>query len=294
VNGPPILVTGSHRSGSTWVGSILSLAEEVGYIHEPFNTRRRPGICRARFDRWFTYVPAEGGEELEADFGRMLAWRYSFGRDIATARNIRDIRRTVIDGGRFVRNRLRHARPLLKDPIALFSTEWLVARFGVQPVILVRHPAGFASSLKRLGWTFDFRDLTAQPELMQSYLAPFAPELRWRVDDPGDIVDQAILLWRVMYSVVARFRDEHPDWQVVRHEDLVRDPIDSYRALYETLGLTFTASVAARIVEPRDGDAAAGRGDVPSWKRWLPGDDVARIRGGVADVSAQFYTPDEW
>ena len=34
-NASPILVTGSHRSGSTWVGKMLSVAPHVAYIHEP-------------------------------------------------------------------------------------------------------------------------------------------------------------------------------------------------------------------------------------------------------------------
>ena len=31
----PILVTGSHRSGSTWVGKMLATSPSVNYIHEP-------------------------------------------------------------------------------------------------------------------------------------------------------------------------------------------------------------------------------------------------------------------
>jgi len=33
----PILVTGSHRSGTTWAGRSLVLAPNTAYIHEPFN-----------------------------------------------------------------------------------------------------------------------------------------------------------------------------------------------------------------------------------------------------------------
>ncbi|MCF8233846.1 MAG: hypothetical protein K9G67_15655 [Bacteroidales bacterium] len=32
-----ILVTGAHRSGTTWVGHVMREAPEVHYIHEPFN-----------------------------------------------------------------------------------------------------------------------------------------------------------------------------------------------------------------------------------------------------------------
>lgn len=55
-NKKPILVTGSHRSGSTWVGRMLALSPSVGYIHEPFNIRHRHGICKAHFEYWFQYI----------------------------------------------------------------------------------------------------------------------------------------------------------------------------------------------------------------------------------------------
>jgi len=54
-----ILVTGSHRSGTTWVAKMIANSPSVGYIHEPFNpTIYRPGICAAKF-RGFTYISKE-------------------------------------------------------------------------------------------------------------------------------------------------------------------------------------------------------------------------------------------
>src|SRR5215212_9760394 len=36
-SGKPILITGSHNSGSTWLASMLALTEETLVAHEPFN-----------------------------------------------------------------------------------------------------------------------------------------------------------------------------------------------------------------------------------------------------------------
>lgn len=52
----PILVTGSHRSGSTWVGNIMATSPSVNYIHEPFNGICRPGICNIKFPYTFMYI----------------------------------------------------------------------------------------------------------------------------------------------------------------------------------------------------------------------------------------------
>jgi LPS sulfotransferase NodH len=53
INQKPILVTGSHRSGSTWVGTMLATSPSVGYVQEPFSLNHRPGIFSAKFDYWF-------------------------------------------------------------------------------------------------------------------------------------------------------------------------------------------------------------------------------------------------
>ena len=42
----PILVTGSHRSGSTWLGQMIGASDAVGYIHEPFNIDRGRVLSR--------------------------------------------------------------------------------------------------------------------------------------------------------------------------------------------------------------------------------------------------------
>ena len=66
-NKNPILLTGSHRSGSTWTGKMLAFSNEIAYIHEPFNLNHNPGIFKARFENWFPYI-FHGNEHLSPFF----------------------------------------------------------------------------------------------------------------------------------------------------------------------------------------------------------------------------------
>ena len=83
---------------------------------------------------------------------------------------------------------------LLKDPIALFSTPWLVDRFNVHAVVMIRHPAAYVSSVSRLGWRFDFGYLLGQDLLMRDLLdltgvvASFGGPLLVCVGDRDEIV----------------------------------------------------------------------------------------------------------
>ena len=148
------------------------------------------------------------------------------GAQLHALHGVRDAARSVKDYAAFTLARPRHARPLLKDPIAVFSSEWLASAFDAEVVFLVRHPAAFASSLKRFGWSTASTTTLEQPLLMRDHLAPFEKEIRSSRPQPGDIVSQAILLWRMIYSTGPTFRERHPDWTFVRHEDLSRDPAD--------------------------------------------------------------------
>ncbi len=73
----------------------------------------------------------------------------------------------------------RGATPLVKDPIALFSAEWLAATFDMRVLVMIRHPAAFAASIRRRGWRHRFADFLEQPLLMRDLLGAV------RGRDPG-------------------------------------------------------------------------------------------------------------
>jgi len=303
----PILVTGSHRSGSTWLGQMIGASDAVGYIHEPFNIDRGPGICRTRFPYWFTYIRPGTDGALASDFRRLLEFRYNYVAQALSVRSKRDVRVLARDGGRFLRYRIRHARPLVKDPMALFSAEWIADSFDAQVGVVVRHPAAFASSIKLDGWTHPFSHFLNQPALIEDYLSPFQEEIEAFAREEHDILDQAALLWRLVHHTVAEYRGRHPDWLIVRHEDLSRDPIEGYRPLFAALGLPYTEEVQEAILSstsrsnPADRDASGrqfltrdSRANIDNWRRRLTPSEVDRIRARVADVSPLFYGDDEW
>ncbi len=107
----PILVTGAHRSGTTWIGKMLALAPGVGYVHEPFSPLTAPGISGAPFDRFFAYVTAENAAAVRARPRADAALRL---RRPPAAR-----RRSARLGRRAAcRTRLRRVRPRAGDPRA--------------------------------------------------------------------------------------------------------------------------------------------------------------------------------
>src|SRR5581483_6598037 len=171
---------------------------------------------------------------------RSLAFRYDWRAQLPAVRSPRTAARTLRDAAAFARARRQHARPVMKDPIALLSAPWLADTFHMDVVLTVRHPAGFAGSLRRLDWGFRFETFLDDERLMREQLAAFEPELRAQVAEPADFVSRVALLWRVLYTLVDRYREQHPEWLVVRHEDLAREPVAGFERLYAALGLELT------------------------------------------------------
>ncbi|MBI4755593.1 MAG: sulfotransferase [Betaproteobacteria bacterium] len=305
----PILVTGSHRSGTTWVGRMLAAAPRVAYIHEPFNPELEHGSCRARFDHWFTYVCDENEGEYYRALSDTVRHRYRLGAGLGMARRPADVGRQFKTYVSCVGRRLAGATPLLKDPIALFSAPWLHARFAADPVVMIRHPAAFAASLKVKNWTHPFSHFLSQPLLMRDVLGPFEKEIVEFSETQKDIIDQAALLWKLIHWMILEYRRMHPEWIYVRHEDLSRDPMGGFRSLFDRLGLEFSAKAAQVIREhslrPSRNGARAGRGgtedlvrdsvqNIETWKKRLTGAEIGRLRSQVSEVSREFYSEEEW
>jgi hypothetical protein len=304
VSGKPILVTGAHRSGTTWVGKMLALAPGVAYIHEPFNPRTAAGLSPARFDRYFTVVTSENEARYRPGLEQTIRFRYGLGAQLGSLRGVADVARTGRDLVRVGRNRLTGRRPLVKDPIALLSAEWLAESFGMDVVVLIRHPAAFAASLKRLGWKHSFATFI-QDGRVPEVVRPFEAEIREQAERPGEILAQAALLWRLLYNAVDGYRERHPDWTFVRHEDASLDPVGTFERLYERLGLELTAAARAEIARSSDPDnpaalptphsvALASAASLGRWREDLAAEEVETLRERTRDVWPRFYADEDW
>jgi hypothetical protein len=169
--------------------------------------------------------------------------------------------------------------------------------------IVVRHPVAFASSLKRLEWSFDFGDLLAQPVLMDRLLSSYRSEMEQMHRGHGDLIGQAILLWRIIYGTVAHYRVTHPQISVVRHEDLSLNPEAGFRQLYAALALSFTASaqrgVLSSSMENNPTELSPGnphasrlnsRANLQNWKHRLTSEEVYRVLKATEDIVPLFYS----
>ena len=295
----PILVTGTQRSGSTWVGKMIAVHPRVLYFSEPFN----PARCDLPVRTWWHYVTPRDqqlfGRYLRFPCELRLPWwehRLDFPANL-----LRRMWRTFS----YMRRRWHGYRPLLKDPIALLSAEWLATQYPTQNVVLIRHPAAYASSLKRLNWWMPVADLLGQEQLMRDWLHPYEAELR-RLLHGADIIEHAIVGWRVFHHVIREYQRRHPHWLFCRHEDLSLRPVEEFADIFKFLGLEFTPAVQHAIEQhsdeenPREAGGEVHRlkrnskANVWNWQQRLTPAEINRIRSGTGELADHFYGDEDW
>jgi hypothetical protein len=301
----PVLVTGSHRSGTTWVGRMISQSPAIGEIWEPLNIYSRPGVCAGDFRVWYPYINQNNGHLYEKAIKDCLLFKYNYCAEIRTIQSLKDIARMVKDSTRFAILKSQNKRPLQKDPMALFSVEWLAHTFDMQVIVLIRHPAAFAGSLKKLNWQFPFSHLLSQTELIADHLQDFEADIIQYANQKHPLIAQANLLWNLIYSVAISLREKYPDWLFLRHEDLSRDPIDEFKAIYEFLGLDFTPKIKDEIRAYTDtynpdekhrlrSIHRHSAENIRNWEKQLTPEEIAQTRKATAKIAAHFYKDEDW
>lgn len=309
----PILLTGSHRSGSTWVGKILSSSREVGYLMEPFNlTDRRPGLVNVHFDYWFQYINDKNSTSYYEPIKKMLEFQYDLGVGLSSVGSGREFLKLGRDYYQCMKYRYSGARPLVKQPTSIFMARWFYETFNSDIIVLIRHPAAFISSLMMLQWRHPFSEFLQQPDLMKDYLVPFEEEIRLYSIKEQCLMDQAILLWKIIHHTIHLYQDKYNDWIFMRHEDLSLNGTAEFEALFSRLNIPVDERVIQCInkygskTNPADStavglmlqtDKAIKRdsvANVSNWKKRLTEREIDHIRKNVEDISRYFYTDNEW
>ena len=310
-NQNPILVTGAHRSGTTFVGKMLTLPSNIAYVHEPFH--KDYGI--KGIDCWFFYISQ--GMFNETTFYD-LVWDLLNGKAVykrgLDSKEISQsmIKRTLKKLFRS-RSNLQYQyafynplvrRLLIKDPIACLSSEYFHQVFNTDVVVLIRHPAAFVGSIRRLNWRFDFGNFYHQNHLMERHLKQILND--YKTENLSNI-EEGALLWKCIYQVLFCYLERNPKMIGVRHEDISHDPTQAFRNLYQSLSIKYTQRIdqtiksftdSSNVTAPTDNKAHVlkrnSRENIKRWKEILTERDVEIIKDITGDLARQYYSDDEW
>ncbi len=281
--GPPIFVSGTHRSGTTWVAKMLAVPG-LWYIHEPFNPNKNI------WQESFTYV-RDTDTNLAVD--AMLQQILNGG-----------LRQTSMNGAvdhswmplRMFKPPIQ--RIMIKDPLACLLTAYFVAKYDLQTLVLFRHPCGFVSSVTRLGWpTGGFlKEFLTRKELMDDHLSDFASLMEQYANE--NTVASAAVLHGVLNQVLWNVVQKH-SLKYYLFEDLCRSPLESFQNIFTWLGLPYSDQTyklhlklcSGRSEDPKDYHPHAvernSQAMTDSWKAQLSTAEITCI----TDIWDKFKIP---
>ena len=297
-----ILVTGTHRSGTTWVGRTVSQSPNVELVYEPFNLETTRYNFDYKFDHWFEHVPtSKNYKVIENEFDRYIPNNF-IQYPVKICRESGFSWKTPLIFAKYLALSANRPRYLLKDPIALLSAGWLYERYNLKVVCMIRNPLAFAGSLKKQGWDFDFNNFLQQEELMKSWLSGFKDEIE-KVHADGDFIDRISLLWNILNYVILDYQEKYQEWFFIKHETLAREPIKNFKKMFDYLCLPFDDEIEQYIrtytssknpgeamsnkYQPRDAEKA-----INAWKNRLTDKEAERVKKATAEICDQLY-PDQ-
>lgn len=229
--GPPILVTGMYRSGTTWVGAMLA-APGVWHLHEPFNPNLGLWSEELAYRR-----SSEPDRRVDALVKDLVHGRHRKALKLPHAHRFFLPMRVLP---------LRPQRILIKDPSAALLSEYLTRRHGMRTLVLFRHPLGVVASFVRLGWPTGTMatSLLRNEVLMEDWLHPFARAMELAIGR-RDWYSGAVL-----YACVARVLSGFIErssgaMRPLPFEEICLDPIGRFRQLYRDFDLPYAPGVRA-------------------------------------------------
>ena len=231
-----VLVVGSGRSGTSWLGQMVQAAGSYISVFEPLHPGHVPGAVPL-WGRYLrpsnTYPPFERFFDRLVSGGGLTRWSDQENKGA---------------GSRFhpapwLRRLLRPPR-VIKMIRANLMLGWLRQRYQLPVIYVVRHPAATIASWLKLGWSGRLSHFSGQTDLIADHLA--GRDVRWHTTDP---VEALATRWAIENLVpISQMRCQ--GWTVATYEELLADPRREVTRVLEKLGLPFTEQVSLTINRP--------------------------------------------
>jgi len=302
-----LIVTGMHRSGTTFIGSVIEQSKVYDYIHEPFNLYY--GV--EGVDQWYPYLDPNDDSSLTQILDNLHSLNIKF-KDVENKKDnffkskIRTILKSKgnLDLIKYkIKPLFMRKEILLKDPFLSLCSGYLAKKYDDTKIIyVVRHPVAIYNSVKRMNWDFDFEHLVQQHKLMKH---PCVQELQLEsLEKTAPLHIKVAFLWKVLYCIVHEQSNTLKDkTMIVIHENFSENPYTDIKRMFTFLNIDLNSDVEKFIELNMFGGAINVQNDklhnfkrnskelAYSWKqKWKPEyDEIIKITDNVL----QIYYPQE-
>lgn len=263
-----ILLSGSGRSGTTWLANIIAACPGFGISFEPFDYRKVP---EAKDFPLRAYLRPDGNYPRHKAFvEKVLRGKI---HNVWTDRE---------------KHHFFIWRYLLKTIRANLMLSWIDGQFGCPIVYIIRHPCAVVLSRVKLNWDTHLEVFLNQKELMSDYLVKYEAVIR----EAKNPIQKHTIMWCIENLVPLSQIAQH-DWIFCAYENLCSNSEEEIDRIFVRLGLRRTKRVNRTLnsfYQTRSDSAVRkGRDPLNDWKVKLEKDEIKEILSIVHKFGIGIY-----
>jgi hypothetical protein len=255
-----ILVAGTARSGTTWLGDLIASQIPCRVLFEPFNPDLVPEYSSFHH---FQYLQQDVKNQEFYEF----AWSVFTG----------EIHNRWIDRQN---ERIFSKYRLIKEIRANLALKWIHDNFPeVSMVFIMRHPCAVVLSRMELGWATDddIKTFLSQPDLIEDHLGSYMDTIHNAKTDE----EKHAIIWCVSH-LVPLMQFKPGELHITYYENLCTQPKIELPDVFNAIGLGKAVKVMDKINQPsqttRSNSAVVkGTDKIISWKKKLTSVQITNI-----------------
>jgi hypothetical protein len=179
---------------------------------------------------------------------------------------------------------------LVKCVHAMLSAEFIISKFDIKPLLIIRHPAGIVSSHLYLDNPDVDRRIYENRELMHFIFGAQYPD----AEKLETVEARGGLQVGIFYKFIHRLKQEMPELVLINYEDFLEDPVEKSKILFKQVGLEWNEAAAQFIAQSNK----EGKGydtnrrltdQAVIWKKRLSKQQIDDIRKGYALTKPEYY-----
>jgi len=277
-----ITIFASPRGGSTWMANILMTLPGTALIYEPLFRNAYPELSELNFD-WNQHIPQSDNWPEAHEFFRKLLNRQIVNVKIYRRNRFRDVPKSNLFIYKIVRGNL--------------LLPWLVDRFDVMPILLIRHPCSVvASQLNHPGWRW-------VDKFSKYYIPQGRGNAVWKpyVSIFKHIREKEEVLaaeWAMLNKYVIDHPYNNKRWITVSYEGMLINPEKELKRVFGRIGRPVPDNISGVVKHPvNTKDSLSGefirKGDqLEAWRHRLTGKQIERVLNTVSKFNIKFYGPE--
>lgn len=228
-----IIITGSPRSGTTWIAGILSEIPNTALLWEPLYLLALKKVSKLNFG-WQQHIPEDADWPEAKDFMNRLF----LGQVIAPSYVSETTKEALERADRFV---IKFCRLNMMMP-------WILNNFNIRiPIYIVRHPCSVIASQLKFGFGKNAPDRYVIPE--QPYNEIFY-EYEHILKSVRSNEELLAANWALENLIPLKSQDNNSKWITLSYEKLLLNPHEEVAKVFSRIGEAVPSSVYSKIQQP--------------------------------------------